>query len=220
MRRPPTPCWPRSTRCRATGKRPWRYFAAGRQRLPKARTLGVQEVGLLCRLQRTQEAEDAAEQLAGSSPDADLCLALAATFLGSNALPPAGRWAEKAQAVGDPPRQTAARLLLGNVALAQGRRAKDKQLLARSRDFYLQVVKAQPENLLAANNLAWLLVFEFGQPEKAREVADGALRRTPLKLLPADVADTFALVYRRTGDWDGRSNWSSRRCRGVPIMRP
>ena len=84
----------------------------------------------------------------------------------------------------------------------QGRRAKDKTLLAQSRDYYREVFDSQPENLLAANNLAWLLDIEFGQPEKAREVVDQALAKTPAKRLPASVADTFAAVYRETGQLD------------------
>ena len=74
--------------------------------------------------------------------------------------------------------------------------------MAQSRDYYRKVLDSQPENLLAANNLAWLLAVDFAQPKKAREVADQTLAKTSAKRLPATVADTFAMVYRETGQLD------------------
>jgi len=141
--------------------------------------------------------------LAGEKPDADLCLALGTTFLGGNELTAARRWAERGMDLADEPRQTSARLLMANISIAQGRRTNDKTLMAESRDYYRQVFAKQPENLLAANNLAWLLAEEFGRPDEAREVVDEALRKTSVKQLPAGVADTFAMVYRETGRLDG-----------------
>jgi tetratricopeptide (TPR) repeat protein len=174
----------------------------GQRQFPDQPTLRVKEVSVLCRLGRVAEAEEAAGQLGGPKPDADLCLALAAAFLGAGELPAARRWAEQAMALGDQSRQTPARLLLANISLVQGRRAKDKTLLAQSRDFYSQVFQAQPENLLAANNLAWLWASEFAEPAKAGEIVAQALRKTSTKQLPANVADTFAMVYRQTGQLD------------------
>jgi len=175
---------------------------AGQRRFSENPPLLQKEIALLCRLGRAAEAEQVARRLAGPKPDADVCLALGATFLGGNELAAARRWAERGMALADNARQTSARLLLANISLAQGRRNKDKTLLAESRDYYRKVFEKQPENLLAANNLAWLLAAEFGQPEDARRVVDQALRKTSVKQLPASVADTFAMVYRETGQLD------------------
>ncbi|MBN2577851.1 MAG: tetratricopeptide repeat protein [Pirellulales bacterium] len=176
---------------------------AGLQQFPAQLPLCQKEITVLCRLGRTAEAEEAAGQMAGEKPDADLCLALGAGFLSGDELAGARRWAEQGLNLADKPRQTSARLLMANISLAQGRRTKDKTLMAESRDFYRQVFANQPENLLAANNLAWLLAEEFDQPDQARQVVDEALRKTSLKRLPASVADTFAMVYRKTGRLDG-----------------
>jgi len=177
-------------------------LSAAEQRFPAHPLLGQKKIVLLCRLGRVEEAEKIATQLAGPKPDAELCLALGATFLDGNELSIAHRWAEQGMTLADKPRQTSARMLLANIALLQGRRAKDKTLLAQSRDYYREVFESQPENLLAANNLAWLLAVEFGQPDKAREVVDQALAKSSAKRLPASVADTFAMVYRETGQLD------------------
>lgn len=184
------------------GEKALEVLRAAEKQFPTLPLLGFKHIALLCRLKRADEAEKLADQLAGPKPKAEMCLALGATFLEEKELTTARRWAERGMALADKPQQTAAKLLLANITLVQGRRAKDKTLLAQSRDFYRQVFDAQPENLLAANNLAWLLAVEFAQPEKAREVVDQTLAKTSAKRLPASVADTFAMVYRETGQLD------------------
>ncbi len=184
------------------GEKALEILSAAQRRFPAQPLLGQQKIAVLCRLGRPGEAEKLADQLAGPKPQADLCLALGATFLDVKELNAARRWAEQGMALADKPRQSSAQLLLANIMLLQGRSSKDKTLLAQSRDYYRKVLDSQPENLLAANNLAWLLAVEFAQPEKAREVADQALAKTSAKRLPATVADTFAMVYRETGQLD------------------
>jgi len=175
----------------------------GLKKLPNHPLLRHREIGVLCALRRAAEAEKAAVALAGEKPDADTCLAIGLTFQQANELDAARRWAQQAMKLGDQSRQAAAQLLLGNISLSDGRRKKDKQLLAQARDHYAEVLKTQPGHLLAANNLAWLLAEEFGQPEAARDVVNRVLAKTSAKQLPATVADTFAMVYRKTGHLDG-----------------
>jgi tetratricopeptide (TPR) repeat protein len=175
----------------------------GLKQVPNHPLLRHLEMSILCREGRGAEAEQAAAALAGEKPDADTCLAIGLTFQQANEFDAARRWAQRAMKLGDQSRQSAAHLLLGNVSLSEGRQKKDKQLLARARDHYAEVLKTQPENLLAANNLAWLLAEEFGEPEAARDVVNRILAKTSAKQLPATVADTFAMVYRKTGQLDG-----------------
>jgi tetratricopeptide (TPR) repeat protein len=185
-----------------SGEKALEILRAAQKQFPTQPLLGEKEIAVLCRLGRADEAKKAASRLAGPKPDADLCLALGSIFLNGKDLTAARSWAEQGMAFADKPRQTEAKLLLANILLLQGRNARDKTLLAQSRDYYRTVVDSQPENLLAANNLAWLLAVEFSQPEKARAVVDQALARTSVKRLPPDVADTFAMVYRETGQLD------------------
>ena len=200
------------------GEKALEILSAAQQRFPAQPLLGEKKIAVLCRLGRPAEAEKLADELAGPKPAADLCLALGAIFLDENNLTAARHWAEQAVALGDKPRQTAGQLLLGNIMLLQGRRTKDKALLGQSRDCYGKVLDNQPENLSAANNLAWLLAVEFGQPEKAREVVNQVLAKTSSKQLPATVAETFALVYREAGHLDAAQQIVDEALRRTPEM--
>ena len=97
------------------------------------------------------------------------------------------------------PGHPAALLFSGESALA-------RQDWKASRGFYERLLKAVPGNVVAANNLAWLLAEKAGEPAKARAVLEPLLKgRHSGKPLPGDrllpeVLDTAAAVFRKLGD--------------------
>jgi tetratricopeptide (TPR) repeat protein len=63
---------------------------------------------------------------------------------------------------------------------------------------YRDVLKAQPENMIAANNLAWVIGIHLGRPHRAIEELQttfkGTLSETN-KALPAEVLDTIGFLH-------------------------
>lgn len=93
------------------------------------------------------------------------------------------------------------------------------QLLDAQGDFdgaverYRLILKQQPKNTIALNNLAYLLAVRKNAPADAKPLADEALR-----LLPRDptIADTAGWVQYLLGDIDGASRLLARAVSGAP----
>lgn len=90
--------------------------------------------------------------------------------------------------------------------LLSGESALNKQDWKTARAFYQRLLKAVPGNVVAANNLAWLMADKTGETDKAREILEPLLKGQhsgkPIsgdRLLP-DLLDTAAVVYRKAGD--------------------
>jgi Flp pilus assembly protein TadD len=76
---------------------------------------------------------------------------------------------------------------------------------------YRLVLKQQPKNAIALNNLAYLLAVQKNNPQAAKPLADEALR-----LLPREptVLDTAGWVQYLLGDYDGASKLLARAVAG------
>ncbi len=70
---------------------------------------------------------------------------------------------------------------------------------AESATLYQQILTLQPDNLIAMNNLAWILCEEQGQCQQALELAQRGLRVAPDYI---DLIDTRGVVYYRLGQYD------------------
>jgi tetratricopeptide (TPR) repeat protein len=90
-------------------------------------------------------------------------------------------------------------MLLGEACLRQGQVSGDKVLLSEAREHYATVLKDQPQNLVAANNLAWLLVEELNEPDEALRLVRSIRDQMPEERLPVSMLDTFIAVYRKLG---------------------
>jgi len=64
---------------------------------------------------------------------------------------------------------------------------------------YKQIVTAQPDNVVAVNNLAWILCQEQNKPKEAIEMTQQALKIAPNYV---DLIDTQGVIYLRLGDFD------------------
>jgi TolA-binding protein len=100
-------------------------------------------------------------------------------------------------------------LILGTLYLEQGRKATDKtkksQLLAQAIKTYEAVWAESPGNVVAGNNLAWLVNEQEGDPTTALATIDkvrlGPYSRKPISgdRLPVEVLDTLGVIYRAAG---------------------
>ena len=68
---------------------------------------------------------------------------------------------------------------------------------AESAELYQQLIELDPENLIAINNLAWILSEEKGQYQQALELAQKGLKLAPNYL---DLIETRGVVYYRMGE--------------------
>ncbi len=177
-------------------------YRQGLERLPNHPALRLGQIALLARSNRVADAQEAARQAVGEKPKSAMLLAVATVFAAEGRLAEARPWCEKAIDAGDAREKTAARFLLGNMAVHEAGERGDKNRLAEARDHFAAVVAAEPAHLIAANNLAWLLATEFGQAAEAVAVLEKAKGPASVRQIPAAVAHTLAVAYRKAGRGD------------------
>jgi len=64
--------------------------------------------------------------------------------------------------------------------------------------FYQQILEFQPDNVIAINNLAWILCEEQGKHQQALELAQRGLRIAPNYV---DLIDTRGVAYYKLGEF-------------------
>jgi tetratricopeptide (TPR) repeat protein len=70
---------------------------------------------------------------------------------------------------------------------------------AESTPLYQQILTLQPDNVIAINNLAWILCEEHGKYQQALELAQRGLKTAPNY---TDLIDTRGVVYYKLGQYD------------------
>ncbi|MCA9245656.1 MAG: tetratricopeptide repeat protein [Planctomycetales bacterium] len=170
-----------------------------RELLPDAFELVVDEISVLCMQDRVDEAKEVAEQAAGVTPDARRCLMLSRVFSMGGQFEPAYDWGRRAVYRADDSLKTTAQLMLGTIALGEGIKRDDRELLSDAREHFEAVHAAMPNNLIAGNNLAWLLATRFDEPEKAVIVCEAVMGDTQIIDLSTSFVDTMAFAYRKAG---------------------
>ncbi len=76
------------------------------------------------------------------------------------------------------------------------------QIMKRSNEavpFYQRLLELEPENVIAMNNLAWILCDEQGKYQQALELAQRGLRIAPDYV---DLIDTRGVLYDKLGQYD------------------
>lgn len=177
-------------------------YRNGSANLPGNTSLIAAQVGLMSATGRLEEASRVASMAAETNPTAAICLILGDAFDAAKQFPAAQAYYRRALELADQQQKQTAHLLLGNSLLRQHQDQASPELLAQARDHFAAVVQADPANVLAANNLAWLLAKEFKQADEAARVIDNAQLRTDSGHLPASIAHTVAVVYRAAGRAD------------------
>jgi len=70
---------------------------------------------------------------------------------------------------------------------------------AESAKLYQQVIELEPDNVIAINNLAWILCEKQGKHQQALELAQRGLEKAPDYI---DLIDTRGVVYYRLGEFN------------------
>ena len=156
-------------------------------------------LALLVRSGNPNEAVESARRFAGLSPkDAD-CLRLARVFLAVQKFETAGAWLQRTREAAT--EKPSAELLFLEALLSQqqGTQQRQPELLAEARRKYDELLKQSPGYVPALNNLAWLLAVDLNQPAEAFAVAEQLRTEVTTERLGADMLDTLAEVYHRSG---------------------
>ena len=178
-----------------------RVYASGRRSLGGQATLAlaIAEIRVLTRTEREEAAQALAREVADDATDAGTSLAVGRAFLEAGALGPARHWAGQALERAAGPQQASAHLLMGETALWQAIHASQSEQYETARDHFANVLRLEPENFAAANNLAWILAVRFGQAEEAARLVDHARSSLQVAQMPIEFLDTLTYVYRQTG---------------------
>ena len=171
----------------------------GLVKLPQQPQLQEALLTLLVRSGNPNEAVESAQRFAGLSPkDAD-CLRLARVFLAVQNFETAGAWLQRTREAAT--EKPSAELLFLEALLSQqqGTQQRQPELLAEARRKYDELLKQSPGYVPALNNLAWLLAVDLNQPAEAFAVAEQLRTEVATERLGADLLDTLAEVYHRSG---------------------
>jgi len=174
----------------------------GRKQLPDALPLAIDEVDLLCRAGRGDEAQQLAVGLAGDDPGVAACLLLARTFYAAGEPKLALPWGRRALEVADDEQKKDVHSKLGGLALKHGTENNDRNLLAEAKEHYAALVAGDPHNLVAANNLGWILAMHFDQPQEAIEIGLTAGGHLKVQQMPQFYFDTMVKIYQAAGKPD------------------
>jgi len=171
----------------------------GREQLPEEFVLASDEVELLCRLGKTDDAQQVAQSAVGDEPESRRCLALAQNFVQFEQPDLAKHWADRALELAEPEEAPNVHRFLGDLTYQEGLARDDAALLREAENHYRQVLEQQPQNLTAGNNLAYLLSTRFDQPEEAISIAERVRGEQKLEQLPVYFFETLVSVYTRAG---------------------
>lgn len=100
------------------------------------------------------------------------------------------------------PSDSWARVLLGDVLAALASDSTDAPMLDRAVAEYRLALKSKPDNIVAANNLAWTLGVRLKKPHRALEELTAVLpaARSPSPTLPAELLDTIGVIKLEMGN--------------------
>ncbi len=144
------------------------------------------------------EAAALAQAASQDDPKGDRALAVANGYTRAGRAEQALPWAEKAAARQD---SVMARLTLGDLMLtmseAQADEAKGRQLQLKALEQYNKILDAQPNQVDAVNNKAWILHSYLGKSREALELAQGLLARVDPGSLPGEFFDTLGSIQEK-----------------------
>jgi len=169
----------------------------GQQRVPDHKGLLSAEIRLLLHAGQPDQAAQRAAQAAGDTPSAELCAALCDAFRLAGDLDQARHWGQRGLEAASDDQKAALHMLLGNITLLRASGDNRQPALAEARDHFAAALQARPGDLVAGNNLAWLLATELDQAEQAVDVVQQVRGKMPLQDLPPIFVETMAIVYQK-----------------------
>lgn len=170
-------------------------YQAASEKLPEELAFLAGEIRMLCKLDRLADAEELSAEVTAEETKFNTCVALSGAFSAAGQYDLAIKWGEKALELAEQAKKADVHLMLGNIALQEHEKTGDKTQLETSREHFAEVLKDQPRNLIAGNNLAWFLANDFDQPEEAVRICEQIRGDATVKQMPVSFVDTFASAY-------------------------
>ena len=174
----------------------------GLKQIPRNAALIAAKVELLCRSDKTEEADTMAQAAVGETPHREIILYFAKSFFRCNAYDIAREWAKRALPLSTPEQRPAVLMLLGDISLRQGTERDDREQMLEAASYYSVILDEQPDNFLAANNLVWLWAVELDEVPRAIQLAERIRHEVPDERLPVSIIDTLAVVYRKAEQFE------------------
>jgi predicted Zn-dependent protease len=150
--------------------------------------------------EEVQRARAFAEELSSRDKDGSLILAAGVGFHRAGQLELAMPFSEQAaRKLNSPVAHLNFGDLLLSLAESQGNPARARPLFERANAEYDLVIKAQPAQVEAINNKAWVLHSYLGRSEQAMELMQGLLKRVNPEILPGEFFDTLGAINEALG---------------------
>jgi len=159
----------------------------------------LEQLAIMLKSGRKSEAQLLARDVAGDSQDISHILAVAQVFAEHGENLDAQNWGEKALAMTTPANQAAVHSFLGRIYLRRAGQEDKAAFYEKARTHFEIVRETQPRDLIAGNNLAWLLATKFGKPAEAVRVAEETRGDAEVEQLPPAFIDTMIDAYERAG---------------------
>jgi tetratricopeptide (TPR) repeat protein len=169
---------------------------AGLQVLPGDVSIQACQVSLLAKNGNAVNAVEIARVACGTPVDGLKAIAFAQAFRGAEQTSLADEFLLVAANSESKPARAEAHTTLGMQSLSAGMKTDDALELSAARDHFQAALAADPDQMLAANNLAWLLATKLNAAEEAVTVVEGILNRHTSERLSPELLDTIAMVYR------------------------
>lgn len=141
-----------------------------------------------------EKAMELARQVASDTRFASKLILVAQAFASNDVLDEAVYWGDQALSTARDNEKAGVHMFLGKICLRLGE--VDESQWENARGHFEAVLKTQPKNIVAGNNLAWLLCEKFDKSPDAVKVVEQVRGDTPIGQLPVAFVDTMALSYR------------------------
>ena len=162
-------------------------------------TASQMELLLKAKPANVDQARLIAQEAVGSSQNADYLLLVANEFAKAGINLDAQNWGERALIVATPANKTKVHSFLGKIYLRRASEENNASFYDKARTQFKMVLETNPRDMVAGNNMAWLLATKFNDSAEAVKVAEQVRGNASLEQLPPAFIDTLIDAYQRNG---------------------
>ena len=162
----------------------------------------ISQIELLLESNRKEQAQLLAQQAVGSSQNVNELLAVAQVFAQADESLDAQNWGERALVVSNVTNKAAVHSFLGRIYLRRASQENNSAFYDKARTQFKMVLETHPNDVVAGNNLAWLLATKFNRPDEAVLIVDRVRGNAKIEQLAPAFIDTMIDCYHRAGQID------------------
>ena len=159
----------------------------------------VSQIELALDTNRKSQAQLLAQQAVGNSQNVSHILAIAQVFAQRGENLNAQNLGERALLVSNAANKPDVHGFLGRIYLRRASQEDNTGFYDKARTQFEMVLETHPRDMVAGNNLAWLLATRFNQPEEAVRIIEQVRGNAPLDQLQPAFIDTMIDCYQRAG---------------------